>query len=934
MRVGTSVILSCAAALVLASASAIDGARQRYPFNLRSASTNLTRRAESVDTTLSTISKTYFMELTEKPGTSAARQQRASIISYLQEEWDVTDVEEFDYLSSSIYFTVLNGGEWSLADVSNKPGVSKIWPAPPSVAHSPVPYTPGSALFNTTRHSGLTRRAFKTNPNGIKIGIIDSGIDYLHPDLGGCFGTGCLVAYGYDFVGDAYTGTNRAQPDADPMDECNGHGTHVAGIIVGDMDDYANISALGAYRVFGCRGRVALSVLVRAMERTAVDGMEIVNISIGSGRHFASYPDAVMAQKLVEHGVVVIASAGNDGDLGMGSISSPATAPGVIAVASLHSPNIGEFTFSYNNQAGYRYLASSGQVLANGQSVTLIDIRATANAYGCNKAAISYTGKYVLVKRGQCTFNQKAAIAQAAGATGVVAHNEVDDTEKRPPAVDDPAVRIPVLLLDKATGATLRPASGTNPPSLTIVGGDRYDSDDLDFGSWSTFSSVGPVANGDVFKPDISATGTDVISTYPRALGSHAIMSGTSMAAPMITRAASYFYRIAVKSQVQGADRAAAILRSLTSDLRFSASTKKRRPLLENTNYRSYYEPNIYGGAGYIAIGMFTQQLWSFDPPKLSLEATLKSPGKYYGSARFSITGRLPSGSTELWVESGVAYAGWKNGRPVKAMLSDLPATYSLSPRIFKVSSDYFDGNINTVRPFSSTFSYSVDVSAYPDCFWIFSGTLVGDYGSKEAHLPFQIRVGDPAHIMPLDTASTSLALVKGEDIIGGATNFSVLTDGTYVGVRFRLQYPSERVIVTVEKADTQQSLGMAADGLGDDADRTVGGPDEDYFIPWTGMIQAMPTFGEPAANATAVPDGSYRLRLHVALPFSPVSAQASYKTWLSPIIKVSGIAASVGGVDKPEAGGAVRSVLPRVASYGEPLSSTGNLPPVRLALI
>lgn len=56
------------------------------------------------------------------------------------------------------------------------------------------------------------------------------GLDYTHPSLGGCFGSQCRVAFGYDFVGDDYTGDNQPIPDGDPMD-CNGHGTHVAGII-------------------------------------------------------------------------------------------------------------------------------------------------------------------------------------------------------------------------------------------------------------------------------------------------------------------------------------------------------------------------------------------------------------------------------------------------------------------------------------------------------------------------------------------------------------------------------------------------------------------------------------------------------------------------------------------------------------------------------
>lgn len=47
------------------------------------------------------------------------------------------------------------------------------------------------------------------------------GVDYRHPALGGCFGTGCRIAYGYDLVGDDYDGSpDSIRPDADPLDDC------------------------------------------------------------------------------------------------------------------------------------------------------------------------------------------------------------------------------------------------------------------------------------------------------------------------------------------------------------------------------------------------------------------------------------------------------------------------------------------------------------------------------------------------------------------------------------------------------------------------------------------------------------------------------------------------------------------------------------------
>ena len=61
-------------------------------------------------------------------------------------------------------------------------------------------------------------RAAGIRGKGVKVAIIDTGIDYLHPALGGCFGAGCLVAYGTDLVGDDFNGSNTPVPDDDPID--------------------------------------------------------------------------------------------------------------------------------------------------------------------------------------------------------------------------------------------------------------------------------------------------------------------------------------------------------------------------------------------------------------------------------------------------------------------------------------------------------------------------------------------------------------------------------------------------------------------------------------------------------------------------------------------------------------------------------------------
>src|SRR5262245_18038433 len=88
---------------------------------------------------------------------------------------------------------------------------------------------------------------FGPQGEGIRVGIIDSGIDYLHPALGGGFGPGFKVAGGYDIVNN----------DSDPMDD-NGHGTHVAGIVAADADSFKGVAPrakLYAYKALDAAGR-------------------------------------------------------------------------------------------------------------------------------------------------------------------------------------------------------------------------------------------------------------------------------------------------------------------------------------------------------------------------------------------------------------------------------------------------------------------------------------------------------------------------------------------------------------------------------------------------------------------------------------------------------------------------------------------------------
>ncbi|KAI8052038.1 peptidase S8/S53 domain-containing protein, partial [Syncephalis plumigaleata] len=94
-------------------------------------------------------------------------------------------------------------------------------------------------------------KALGMTGKGVKIGIIDTGVDYTHPALGGGIGAGYKVEFGHDFVGDKYAETGKAVESNDPRD-CQGHGTLVAGVIGAVTANFVGVApeaTLGAYRV-------------------------------------------------------------------------------------------------------------------------------------------------------------------------------------------------------------------------------------------------------------------------------------------------------------------------------------------------------------------------------------------------------------------------------------------------------------------------------------------------------------------------------------------------------------------------------------------------------------------------------------------------------------------------------------------------------------
>ena len=160
---------------------------------------------------------------------------------------------------------------------------------------------------------------------GVKVAVLDTGIDYKHPDLDGNY------KGGYDFV----------NKDADPMDD-NGHGTHVAGTIAAERDGSGVVgvapgASLYAVKVLAANGGGNYSDIIAGLQWCVTNGIQVANMSLGSTTVSTTLETA--CNNAYAAGVVLVAAAGNNGTTaGTGdNVLYPARYASVIAVAATDS---------------------------------------------------------------------------------------------------------------------------------------------------------------------------------------------------------------------------------------------------------------------------------------------------------------------------------------------------------------------------------------------------------------------------------------------------------------------------------------------------------------------------------------------------------------------------------------------------------------------
>src|SRR5581483_11033754 len=442
------------------------------------------------------------------------------------------------------------------------PGVKAIHPLTPKnlMTSTSVPFI-GAPQVWKGNNLNLTGK-------GIKIGIIDTGIDYKHADFGGNSSTtfpSAKVVGGFDFVGDAYDGTNTPVPDNDPMD-CNGHGTHVAGIAAGvgvsaDGTTYsgpydqsvpfstmkigpgvAPEAQLYALRVFGCSGStlVADKAIEWAMDPNGdgdfSDHLDVINLSLGSDYGTTDDPTAIAADNAAQAGVIVVAASGNAGD-SYYITSSPAVASRAISVAASIDDGTTTPAIKINNPRDITGLYDDVPALLG---PTLTESGLTGDVVyaqpnnGCGPLTNSATvaGKIVLIESDTCPFLDKARNAQAAGALALVVTRSFPGIilVMGPP---DSSITIPCVMIAQSTGTLIKSSlsnGNVNVSLASTLGISHPELSDL----IATFTSRGVRLGDSMMKPDLTAPGVSITSAKSGSGNGSIKLSGTSMATPHV----------------------------------------------------------------------------------------------------------------------------------------------------------------------------------------------------------------------------------------------------------------------------------------------------------------------------------------------------------------------------------------------------------------
>ncbi|KAI8627325.1 peptidase S8/S53 domain-containing protein [Xylariaceae sp. FL1651] len=719
---------------------------------------------------------------------------------------------------------------------------------------------------------------------GIKIGVIDTGVDYTHPALGGCFGSGCLVSYGTDLVGDDYTGFNTPVPDPDPIDNCAGHGTHVSGIIAAQANQYGFTGAapgvtLGMFRVFGCEGSAANDVLIQAYLKAFEAGSNIITASIGGSSGWSEDPWAVVVSRIVDAGVPCTVSAGNDGAAGLFYASTASNGKRVSSIGSVDNwvtPTLlidSFFSVDGGDTQTFGYVvgdpAEVCEPLTQKPSMTCWagvnlplwtpSFNITDPAMACNPFPADtpdLSGNVVLIRRGSCTFVQKVTNAANAGAKYVMFYNNVPVGATGPSVTAVTGIKANGMVTASQGESWVASLAAGSEVVLDMVDPETApvslitDKNTRTGGYASTYTTWNPTFELDV-KPQVSSPGGNILSTWPQALGSYAVISGTSMSCPLV--AAIY----ALIADVRGTFNPAT-LESLV------ASTANPQLFNDGTATYGVLAPVSQAGAGIVqaydaayATTLLSKSYLAFNDTD-NLVDTLNFTVKNLGTTE--VTYQLGSvGAATAYTFSSSIYPDGFPGLKV----SDEYATIKLSDSEITVPAGGDTIVSVTVTP------PAVDGSRLP----VYSGyiTLNGTNG-ESISLPYNGAVGSLHDTQVLDTGYLSISSDPNQNPITGNASFVLPKDpnanATYPVAVALMAFGSPRISIKLLHftGNGTENLGEIFDSRYDYASR------DPYVTAFDGRL----------ADGSYAPAGKYTFSIEALHIFGNASDPAEYDVALT----------------------------------------------------
>jgi minor extracellular serine protease Vpr len=402
-----------------------------------------------------------------------------------------------------------------------------------------------------------------TAGDGVKVGVIDTGVDTTHP----CFSDAGYPAHlqlgdrkytnNKVFVARVFTNKiNQNGFDAKPVQE---HGTHVAGTIACNFDTPATVSGatipfgisgvapralLGSYNIFpGTITDARSEDILDALDAAYRDGMDIVNMSLGGGANGVQDLLTVAVDNLDRANMISAVAAGNSGP-GHFTVESPGSAARALTAGAASVNHAVTSPVTAGSASAPGILGDFGQPASypvTGTLRVLTGDGVSGLSQACDPlAAAASADSIALIQRGTCDFSLKLYNVQAAGYAGAIVVNKIAG----PPiamgkgtAPSDPTIPGWMIGLDAA--AAFKAQNG----AAVSIGANTYTYPFYDADVMADFSGQGPTDVDFRVKPDVVAPGVNVLSSIPTSFCDgapcFAFFQGTSMATPHLAGAAA-----------------------------------------------------------------------------------------------------------------------------------------------------------------------------------------------------------------------------------------------------------------------------------------------------------------------------------------------------------------------------------------------------------